>query len=144
MAASSISEEVRNWATQVAVVLAALTYCGNVCVESDRWHAHLSVRLAVRANAFLATLTPDGAIPPARHGTETLNLMVRNQSFRPAAIVEKTLLDSEGNAMRDPDSSCDGVRLPLAVKPWQIVPCRAVMSTTEFGRLNRIVVKGHG
>ena len=148
MATSAILEKARSWAgkakdwaTPVAVIFAALTYCGNVCIECNRWHAHLSVKLTVSANIYLAQLTPTGSKPPEHPSTETLNLMVRNQSFRPAAIIDVTLFDANGSVMQVPDSTCEAGMMPLTVKPWQIVPCRIVMSLGEYNRLVRVIVK---
>ncbi|HTP51145.1 MAG TPA: hypothetical protein VMK42_10630 [Anaeromyxobacteraceae bacterium] len=143
-----ISDNTRNWAVLVGAIVSAgslffvaRSYLRNAEIESEKWQAHLSVELAaLDSNGSTSAAPPTAPAHPTPRAMETLHLLVRDASFRPAAIVKVALRDASG-AEFSAREIARRLRLPLALDPWRIVALEFEMDAGDFRRAAKLVVR---
>ena len=152
--------------------VAAGTFVRNGYVEHDRWRAHLAVQpIAKDADVVLTTLTwhvppeqvasviaslrgqgtnpqeapPNPTMPATTtepKSTDTLYFVVRNSSFRPAAIAGIVLRDASGKDVQvNQREYAKRNGLPRPIAPWEIVNLTLVFDGADYAKASELVIR---
>jgi hypothetical protein len=91
------------------------------------------------ARQALCPLAPEAA--PAARSTQTLHVMVRNSSFRPAAIVGASLRDAGGkDVSTDEGKYPRRFGMPLPVAPWEIKILVMEFDGADYGKAVKLAL----